>query len=320
MNDVYRLIAWVHRHKKIILFSTFIIFVVVIGVLVAIPDRAWRNFFDPAEHPLRTIAGSTNFEELWVNEDIFVEGHTGWGGRGFLQLESDSIYSLIVYRNPLGQKWILRKQLLDNGNIQWEKEFPGLVRTAQMDDQNLFVITSKQVGCSLLGEPDCEELIVTVYEASNGDEVWTNTYEGSLNVELAETTDSSIIIHGSGNRGNRRATYTIDKISGIPSPDTTPQYTLKEIYSQYIDPQSILNNPDFTPISNVFEQDGVFYFVTDQGELLALHKKSGNIIGSVEFVPNDLFVPPDTITVLGEGDTIVVYFEDSRQIFTFHIP
>ncbi len=320
MSDVYRLIAWMHIHKKIILLSTFVIFIAAVAVLATIPIQTWKNILHPPRHPLRNIVETTNFEELWMSNNISVEGATGWGGRGFLQVESNYVYSLVVYKTLVGQDWILRKQQLDNGSVQWERKFPSLVRTVQMDDQYLFVITSKQVGCSVLGEPDCEELTVTVYEAGNGEEVWTNTYEGSLNVELAETTDSSIIIHGSGNRGNRRSTYTIDKISGIPSPDTTPQYTLKEIYSQHIDPQSILNNPDFTPTSNVFEQDGVFYFVTEQGQLLALHKESGNIIGSVEFVPNDLFVPPDTITVLGEGDTIVVYFADSRQIFTFHIP
>jgi len=320
MNDVYRLIAWVQTHKKIILFSAFVIFIAAVAVLATIPVQTWKNILHPPRHPLRSVGETTNFEELWMSNDISVRGSTGSGVRGFLQLESNSMYSLITRKTLLGQDWILRKQQLDDGSVQWEMTFSGLVRTVQMDDQNLFVITSKQVGCSLLGEPDCEELTVTVYEASNGEEVWTNTYEGSLDVELAETTDSSIIIHGSGNRGNRRSMYTIDKISGLLLPNTTPQYSLQEIYSQYIDPQSILNNPDFTPISNVFEQDGVFYFVSDQGQLLALHKESGNIIGSVEFVPNNLYVDPLAITVLAEGDTLVVYFADSRQVFAFRIP
>jgi len=320
MNDVHRLIAWVQMHKKIILFSAFVIFIAAVAVLATIPAQTWKNILHPPRHPLRSVVETTNFEELWMSNDISVRGSTGAGVRGFLQVESNYIYSLVVYKTLVGQDWILRKQQLDDGSVQWERTFPSFVRTVQMDDQNLFVITSKQVGCSLLGEPDCEELTVAAYEASNGEDVWTNSYKGSLDVELAEMTDSSIIIHGSGNRGNRRSMYTIDKISGVLSPNTTPQYTLKEIYSQYIDPQSILNNPDFTPISNVFEQDGVFYFVTDQGQLLALHKESGNIIGSVQFTPNNLFVDPLAITVLAEGDTIVVYFKDSRQIFTFHIP
>ncbi len=319
MNDVYRLIAWVHMHKKIILFSTFVIFIVAIGVLVAIPARTWRNLFDPARHPLRAITGSTNFEELWVNEDIFVGGRTGSGSKGFLQLDSDSVYSLAVYRNPLVGKRVLRKQQLNDGNVHWEKIFYSPVRAVQMDDHKLFVLTSEQRACGGEWSPQCEVNIVTVYEADSGEEVWTNRCEGLLNVELVETTDSSILIHGSANRSNHRSTCIIDKTSGELVQNTYPHY-IGQVPNQYIDPQSVLKNPDFTPISNVFEQDGVFYFVTDQGQLLALHKESGNIIGSVEFTPNDLFVPPGTITVLGEGDTIVVYFEDSRQIFTFHIP
>lgn len=299
------------------LFLAFFILITIVGIFAVILTLDWKNILAPTPHPPRIVTATTNFEEIWQNNDILIGGKTGRGSKGFLQSEADSIFSLVVLINPISQDWVLRKQKMNDGSIQWEKNLPMSVRAVQMDDQNLFVMTTKQIPCGGEWRPECESIIMTVYDAIDGEEVLTHTYEGLLNIGLVEINDSSIIIHGSANRGNRRATYFIDKMNGDLLQSTEPQYSLREINGQYIDPQSMLDDPNFIPISNVIEQDETIYFVSNESQLLALRKDSRSILGSVEFVPNDRFISPNSVTILADGNIIIVYFEDSRQIFSF---
>lgn len=298
---------------------TALTFIVIASVFILFFARNWKTIIDPTPHPLRTVSTIINLNEGWKGEDIFVGGKTLRGSNGFLEINPDAIYYLNVSRNFLGQDWTLRKQRIDGGKILWEQNIASPVRVAQMRNNKIFVITSKQTACGLEWKPECESIIVTSYDANDGQQIWAKTYDGLLNVEMVEIDDSSMKIHGSSNRGNFRATYLIDATNGDFLQSTDSQYGLKEMIDVFSNPQPLSEILDYTPISNIVSQNGFTYFVSDESQLLVITEDTNTVFASAEFVPNKFFVPPNTITVLVEESKIIVYFEDSRQLFTFDI-
>jgi outer membrane protein assembly factor BamB len=272
----------------------------------------------PREHPLREIASINYFEEIWSEEYVFIGPRPGIGRPGLLAVEGNMLLSLRIPRSRFKHEWVLQAQNLENGKVMWEQTVrqSGATKIAK---NKIFVVTTRQITCGMEWRPECESIIVTAYDVDSGNEEWAKKYEGLLNVELLEVKGSSLIIHGSAKHGIRRATYIIDMRDGAFLQSMEAQRGGREI-EEIRKPEPIPEDLRFSPLSNLFKQTGSLFFVSQEGRLLAVREEDQTIIGSVQFIPNDLYVSTTDITVTGGKSIVIVYFDDSRQLFAFRFP
>lgn len=82
----------------------------------------------------------------------------------------------------------------------------------------------------------------------------------------------------------------------------------------------ILWESDDVVYSNVIADRGIVYFLTEQAELKAVDAQTGQIIASVQFVPDaaqEHLTQSYLYSVAASNGIVVVYLGDSRQLFAF---
>jgi len=301
-------------NRKIVFLS-----LVVLAIAITILIANYYNVVISSQHSSRHIVEQVHFEYLWSNDYTFIGGNRFQRPIGFLRIENGFILLLTVRQGWFGQNWILQKDVLQTGKSVWEINFDSTVIKGVINDSaNIFVVSSIQRACGITWKPSCEAIRVTSYDISSSDEKWSQVYDGMLNIEWIEV-DEIIELHGSANRGNHRATFKIDSNTGVLIWDGEPTLSLQEIsdkvkqQSEYLIPQDITS-----PISSNFANcNNIAYFVTAYGVLFAVDQHSQSIIGMVDFSPKEYDINIFDVQIHCEDFFVVVYFEDSRQIFAF---
>lgn len=132
-------------------------------------------------------------------------------------------------------------------------------------------------------------------DVDTGDTVWETTFEGGVFKEPA-ITDGMLFVK-TGLYGQSGWVYAISKQTG-----------------------ALLWRTEKNVSTNVAASGEYVYYLTSDVQLQMINAVTGELVGSVDFSPNNLEGVATNLYdfyVVGDGNLIIVYFGDSRQLFAF---
>ena len=274
----------------------------------------------PPRHSSRHVKEQFRFEQLWMKDDISIGGNRFLRPIGFIKIENEYLLSLTVQIQLFSQDWVLKKQNLQTGEDIWEIDFgPTVIKGVVNNQKSIFTISSSQRSCGNKWEPDCEAIRVSSFDLNNGNEQWSQLYDGMLNIDWVEISENEMELHGSGNRGNYRTTFRIDLDNGQLIWSGDPLLSLQEIRGFAKQETEFLKPPEIASpiVSNLAHCKNTTYFITELGVLWAVDQTSRSIVGKIEFSPKESNINIFEARVLCQNSMVFTYFEDSRQIFAF---
>jgi hypothetical protein len=179
---------------------------------------------------------------------------------------------------------------------------------------------------------------ITAYKINSGEIAWQTTFEIRYAIRVASMaarppdlivntfhrphTVYYILDPETGDVKERRDSYPF-----IEKPAYDDLVSSKEGYNRVApivaireDDGSIVWRYDQPVVSNIAVGGPVTYFVTRNTQLVAVDTRTGNVLGVLSFTPafpESMHFGNDHIITAADGDLVVVYFRDRRQLSIF---
>lgn len=287
------------------------------------------NALPSSAPPTREIMPSDSFELLWSRSEIESYNIAGVERNEiFVRIWEDNVF-ILNWDRTWPQSHTFKKFDLLTDEVKWE--VPLQNRTSAISSNSHHIYSSWYIGTpdrkppglecgGMIGDPKwdpgCDAIQVDAFDMVSGDITWSQVYTSMASIAHMFADDSLLKISGSGGQGAYEADLTIDAFTGdlmvgkdfeeFSKPDYAPL-----LFAVRISPSSI--------VSNFAAGEGIVYFLTTNGELWAVDESEGMILGKQRFAGAE----NQTMSVLGnfrvtaEKNIVVVYLDDSRQLFAF---
>jgi outer membrane protein assembly factor BamB len=233
-----------------------------------------------------------------------------------------SFYYLMVHNNHaifLGRRFLEPPQLqslyLFNGDVLWQAGIPASIHGRPW----AIVSNARFIYIGFLDSPaegyQFEErgsVRLAAYDIESGDLVWNRVYQGlAIITSISATGQEEVTFGGGFGHTGVPVEYTIDAQTG----DVISYHIMGLSASQL---HSLPLSLDREVVSNIALSKGILFFLTEDALLWAVDEDTGEILGSVQFTPNNLrFNVPYDHHVAATSEFVIVYLGDSRQLFAF---
>jgi hypothetical protein len=266
--------------------------------------------------PPRSIVGKENIDLIW-SKDIKIKTGTD----GYVEFFKPDERSVVFWNsNFLNSVDIL------TGEILWKTEAVD-ASTIRMSDNKFFVISydwspfykelyfdTKPSECS----SDYGSIVLLAYNAITGEKIWGYRYDGA-DTSYLSFDDTNVYLEGSANHATSQSIVQIDKNTGNNVSINCNEWPNKNIIPT---PPRNEGGVSSTYIPIVNEQQTKrknrdYPFIVEGSKLIALNGSTKNPIAFIEFSGEAL--NPERISIVNQKNVIMVYLQDSRQLFSFRL-
>lgn len=268
----------------------------------------------PIVMPEYEIVSATGLKNVWLLTDVdmpFIEGNQLQRNEPFLTLDKECT----IFLERVSSPWQHRIKCVHTttGETEWESILDGLINAAANNSSYIFLVFYQRPppGCRPI--PECDSVRVTAYDITSGQTRWSEVFQGIGGVSQIDADESLVHIRGGGGHGAYVAAFSIEASTGQRvayqgrRPESRPLHQeLSKLVGQDV-------------VGNIVVSDGAVYFSTDDATLWALSEETEELLGKVRFAIDDpsFIESRDAFHIVAQGQIVLLYFRDSRQLFAF---
>jgi hypothetical protein len=268
----------------------------------------------PTIMPQYEIASITGLRSIWLLADVdlpIVRLNQLQQSEPFLAHDRECVIFLERVSSPWQHK--IKCVHVTTGDIQWESSLEGLINAAVNNSSYIFVVFYQRPppGCRPI--PKCDSVRVTAYDITSGQMKWSEVFQGIGGVSQIDADESLVHVRGGGGHGAYVAAFSIEASTGQRVASQTRRPESQPLHQEL----SKLVGKDV--VGNIVVNEGIIYFSTDDTTLWALSEETKEVLGKVSFAIDDPSFPArgDAFHIAAQGQTVLLYFKDSQQLFAF---